>query len=442
MSEQHQPRRVNTSGAHKAPPAQQGRTVYHGGAQRSGAGRTLHTSNAAGNAAGHAAGHTAGSAGRASSASSARGRVRGYDAPPPPRKKRKKRRIWLPLVASLLVIVLALGGLYVWVVRSISPEGGTPTISELIKTPSEYKGDVINILVCGIDYEEGRAYGGDEQSNDGMTDMIMYVSFDVANKKISMMQIPRNVVVGDLAPNTNGQINSVALAGGGVAALAQAVNDQLKLPVDHWITIDMQSLKEIVDVFGGVWVNVPHDISYGGSTILEGYRKLDGAAAEFFVRNRKGDGYANSDLDRLMMQRYFYQGLLREFREMTVWDAAKMVPVACSYVKTSLDTGTIVSLAISLLRVDSANIMLCRMPVYQAAEYYRDNSVLVADRDGTAALLNEYFRSYGSPVEPEALNLFDWPVSGSPFDASIQFMGQLDTEGQDAQAAAGIDTLD
>ena len=361
-----------------------------------------------------------------------------YEAPArKPVKRKKKHSVWKPLIASLLVICLALGGLYWWVVRSISPDGGTPSIPELIRTPSEFKGDVVNVLVCGIDYEEGRAYGNDEQSNDGMTDMIMYVSFDVANKKISMMQIPRNVVVGTLAPNTNGQINSVALAGGGIAALAQAVNDQLKLPVDEWVSIDMQSLKQVVDVFGGVWVTVPHDISYGGSTILEGYRKLDGAAAEFFVRNRKGEGYANSDLDRLMMQRYFYQGLLREFREMTIWDAAKMVPVATSYVKTSMDTSTIVSLAVSLLKVDSANIMLCRMPVYQAAEYYNNNSVVVADPVGTADLLNQYFRTYGSPVAAEGLNLFPWPTTGAPFDANIQFMGQLDTEGQQAQQEIG-----
>ena len=359
------------------------------------------------------------------------------------RPRKKKRSVWKPLVACLLVVALGLGGLYWWVVHSISPEGGTPSIPELIRTPSEYSGNVVNVLVCGVDYEEGRGYGGnDAQSNDGMTDMIMYVSFDVANKKISMMQIPRNVVVGDRAPNTNGQINSVALAGGGVAALAQAVNDQLGLPVDEWVTIDMDSLRSVVNVFGGVWVTVPHDISYNGSTIYEGYRKLDGDAAAFFVRNRKGEGYANSDLDRLLMQRYFYQGLLREFREMTIWDAAKMVPVACSYVKTSMDTGTIVSLAVSLLKVDSADIMLCRMPVYQAAEYYNGNSVLVGDAVGTAELLNQYFRTYGSPVPAEELNLFPWPTSGAPFDASIQFMGQLDTEGVEAQNQAGIEELD
>ena len=42
----------------------------------------------------------------------------------------------------------------------------------------EYKGDVVNILVCGIDFEEGRSYS-DASSNDGMTDMILYCQFDI-----------------------------------------------------------------------------------------------------------------------------------------------------------------------------------------------------------------------------------------------------------------------
>ena len=35
----------------------------------------------------------------------------------------------------------------------IRPDDSTPTIEEEVKTAEEYKGDVVNILVCGIDYE-------------------------------------------------------------------------------------------------------------------------------------------------------------------------------------------------------------------------------------------------------------------------------------------------
>ena len=58
---------------------------------------------------------------------------------------------------------------------SLRPDDSTPTIQEEVKTAEEYKGDVVNILVCGIDYEEGRNYS-DASSNDGMTDMILYLS--------------------------------------------------------------------------------------------------------------------------------------------------------------------------------------------------------------------------------------------------------------------------
>ena len=64
---------------------------------------------------------------------------------------------------------------------SIRPDDSTPTIEEEVKTAEEYKGDVVNILVCGIDYEEGRNYSNDPTSNDGMTDMILYVQFDIKN---------------------------------------------------------------------------------------------------------------------------------------------------------------------------------------------------------------------------------------------------------------------
>lgn len=54
---------------------------------------------------------------------------------------------------------------------------------------------MVNILVCGIDYEEGRNYSNDPTSNDGMTDMILYVQFDIKNGALRMLQIPRNSLV-------------------------------------------------------------------------------------------------------------------------------------------------------------------------------------------------------------------------------------------------------
>ena len=161
--------------------------------------------------------------------------------PPRRRKKKKKTPIWLPL-AVVLAVIAVVSGVVVYAVSlvnrvedSLRPDDSTPTIQEEIKTAEGYKGDVVNILVCGIDYEEGRAYG-DAESNDGMTDMILYVQFDIKGNALRMLQIPRNSLVttankkvtlsnGKTYAASNYQINSVALSNGGsIAAMSSTTS--------------------------------------------------------------------------------------------------------------------------------------------------------------------------------------------------------------------------
>lgn len=432
MNNSNQHRKLNTSSA------------SHGA---SGASRTGGASSSAGRKINRSGASSASSSGAArnvyhapSSAASSSGRTASRPAAASaahasaPRRRKKKRSVLKTVLISLgcFVGVLAIGlfGLYQWVVHSISPEGGNPTINEIINTPTEYKGDVVNVLVCGIDYEEGRAYSGDG-SNDGMTDMIMYVNFDVANHKINMLQIPRDTYPGEEYKHGNtGKINAVALYNDGIGSLMELIHEQYKLPVDYYVTIDMQSLKEIVDLFGGIEVYIPKDISYKGSTLEQGYRNLNGEAAEFFVRNRN---YAQADIARLDMQRYFYQGLFARIRTATVWDLAKLAPVALKYVETNIPMDELISMGVSFLQVDSANIMMCKLPTYSAAQRYNDQSHLICDVAKTTDLLNEYFRTYGGPVYE--LDVPTLATVGESTDPNVQYMGQLDTEAEASQAA-------
>ena len=139
--------------------------------------------------------------------------------------------MWLPL-AVVMAVIAVVSGVVVYGVSlvnrvedSIRPDDSAPSIVEEIQTAEEYKGDVVNILVCGIDYEEGRSYG-DSESNDGMTDMILYCQFDIKGGALRMLQIPRNTLVatknkkvtltnGKTYAASNYQINSVALSNGG-----------------------------------------------------------------------------------------------------------------------------------------------------------------------------------------------------------------------------------
>ena len=379
--------------------------------------------------------------------------------PPRRRKKKKKTPIWLPL-AVVLAVIAVVSGVVVYAVSlvnrvedSLRPDDSTPTIQEEIKTAEGYKGDVVNILVCGIDYEEGRAYG-DAESNDGMTDMILYVQFDIKGNALRMLQIPRNSLVttankkvtlsnGKTYAASNYQINSVALSNGGsIAALADVIYDQYRLPIDYYVSVDMQALVEMVDNFGGIEVYIPHDMSYGGSKLLKGYRNLDGASAEFFVRCRHGEGYANSDIDRLNMQRYFYAGLFKRARAMGITDILNQLPLVLEkhYIKTDMDITTIAKLLVSFLKVDSANIILAQTPVFMGVpnmgktDSFAGYSCVVPDASSIAKLLNQYFCTYTGPIDVSEMNLVtdDWPHGTASTDANVQYMGRSDKESDDA----------
>ena len=411
----------------------------------------------------------AGHGGNGGNGTPPRGGAHAAPSEPPRRrskaKKKKKTPMWLPLAVTLAVVAV-ISGVVIYaasmvnkVEENIKPEENAASLVEEIQTLEEYKGDVVNILVCGIDYEEGRAYSSDG-TNDGMTDMILYCQFDIKGGALRMLQIPRNSLVatkgrkvnlsnGKTYAVSNYQINSVALSNdGNIAALAEVIYDQYKLPIDYYVTIDMQALVEMVDNFGGIEVYIPHDMSFAGSALKQGYRNLDGASAEFFVRCRHGKGYSNSDIDRLNMQRYFYAGLFKRVRSMGVTDVINQLPLIFNnYIHTDMDLTTIAKMLVSFTRIDSANIMLAQTPVFMGVpnvgktDSFDGYSCVVPDAGSIAELLNTYFRNYTGPVSAEELNLVtnDWPHGTASTSANVQFVGQLDKESDDAILSGDTD---
>ena len=83
------------------------------------------------------------------------------------------------------------------------------------------------------------------------------------------------------------------------------------------------------------------------------------------MRCRHGDGYANSDIDRLNMQRYFYAGLFKRARAMGITDILNQLPLIFKdYIHTDMDITTIAKLLASFLKIDSSNIILAQTPVF------------------------------------------------------------------------------
>lgn len=434
------------------------------------AARAARAASAAEQPVAQAASRSAGTSGRAgASASSASGRRSGASSGgQPPKgpgkgrkggagdggsgkkggKKKKKGTWWKVLLATLLVLVLIFGGTLAIIMNALRPEtGGNITFNQLLNTPKEYAGKEINILLVGVDRSTENGQGEDSQSNDGMTDMIMWMHFNNETGELKMLQIPRNIfVTTDAGYSGNYQINGIAKTNGSngynnLNALCEEVSKEFQIPIDGYVSIRMEKLVELVDILGGVYCYVPQDLSFDGSYLEQGYRNLDGAAAEFLLRNRHS--YANSDLGRLNTQRYFYAAMFAKLRSMTAWDIAKNLPFYLSMVETSLSISDLVSVAVSLMSVSSDKIMLAQVPVYMGGITYNGNDVVVVARQETADLLNTYYRENTGPVDAGELQVVDnvLDISGrSPSDPNVQFMAALNEEVTDAIEESGEDT--
>ena len=281
MNRQRGPRDIDISrarpaGRRTAQPRQAGGAAVRGGAQRAPVhGRSSGTSVARGAAASRqgaarrpAQGGRNGAAGHSSApgyGTSARRR----------RKKNTGKTAAKVLLCIVLVLGLAFGGIY-WYVGSIfntgemgslaPPESGADAL-----VPDELSG-TMNILVLGIDYSTEDAVKRDPI---GQTDMILYVRVNGSDHTMTMLQIPRDTLVGEIggsAGKINGIFANSADKENRVNTLAQYITKVFGLPIDDYVTIDMDSLREIVDVFGGIEVYVPVTMEYDCSRLEQGWR--------------------------------------------------------------------------------------------------------------------------------------------------------------------------
>ena len=374
-------------------------------------------------------------------------------------KKKKKIRWWQILLITLLVIALIFGGAFALIMGAIAPAGGNIKLNQLINTPKEFQGKEFNILVTGVDRSStgdlSAGAANDSNVNDGMTDMVLYVHFNNETGEMKMLQIPRDTMVTtDASVSGNFRINGVAKTQGSdgnnnMAALCELIADQYKLPIDGFITIRLEMLTELVDLFGGVEINVPMDVDYaalglGDSVIHAGYQTLNGASMEFLLRARKI--YPDGDIGRLNMQRQFYAALFRKLKSIgNIWDVAKLTPAVLNYMETSLSASQLVSFAVSMLKIDSSKIMICQMPIKMAGKY-NGQAVVYPARQEDADILNQYFRENTGFVDASELQLCDdasvlgFDLSGyTATDANVQYMGQLNQEAADAQQNQNLD---
>jgi LCP family protein required for cell wall assembly len=176
---------------------------------------------------------------------------------------------------------------------------------------------------------EGREYvlllGFDgPMSPPGRTDAILILALDFDKKAIAVVSVPRDLWV-DIPGFDPGRINKIYRIGEnlrgrgfGHRLLKEVIAREIGVRVSHTVAVDMRGFAEVVDLLGGVQVDVDCPIrdnfvspdsptGYEALSLDAGRQELDGRTALLYSRSRHG----RSDLDRARRQQAVLAGMWR-----------------------------------------------------------------------------------------------------------------------------------
>lgn len=165
-------------------------------------------------------------------------------------------------------------------------------------------GDPFTVALFGVDSDAKRtANGGGQRS-----DTIMVLSINPQKKTTEIVSIPRDTQAEIVGKGTTEKINH-AYAYGGPDMAVKSVEKLLNVPIDHYATIDMDGMQDMIDTVGGIDVTSNDTFSYDGQQFNEGEKThMDGQQAMAFIRSRKEEG-AGGDFGRQERQQIVIEGL-------------------------------------------------------------------------------------------------------------------------------------
>jgi LCP family protein required for cell wall assembly len=185
-----------------------------------------------------------------------------------------------------------------------------------------------NIVVMGCDIRKDDV---------GRSDTLFVVMLDKSKKNAALLSVPRDTRV-KIKGHGWDKINS-AFAYGGYQLTQETVQDFLGIKLHNYVVVDFQGFKDLVDVIGGVDINVEKRMYYYDPyanfeiDLRPGKQHMDGKTAMQYVRYRDEEG----DIGRIRRQQKFIMALYQQIASKNI--IAKMPGVSkqiMSMIKTDL----------------------------------------------------------------------------------------------------------
>jgi LCP family protein required for cell wall assembly len=330
--------------------------------------------------------------------------------PKPPKQKKKRRRktligkIITRILLSLLSVFLILFGIYSCTSISIIRKMNYVKTGERIRTSGALSEKYVrSVLVIGTD---GRT--ADEH---GLSDSMILISLNRKTDKIYMTSFMRDCYV-DIPGYGNAKLNA-AYSYGGPELLMDTIEQNFRVKIDDYISINFNTFATIIDAAGGLDIQVSDAEAEAINTILisevnelmgddreadllqsGGKLHLNGKQALSYSRIRS---VGNNDFERTNRQRKIITALIKKARKSGLGFVKKVSKNALPSVTTNMTTGRLYLLSLRLpflLKYDTTQLQIPAEGTYTGQDIYSDDgtsyqSVLTVDFDANHDIIKD-----------------------------------------------------
>lgn len=317
-------------------------------------------------------------------------------------KKRSKKNLWIKILTGICITLVVIAGIAVATMyktinqmENVDIDKNDLNINKEEINSYENSKDIKNIALFGIDAVEGEA---------GRSDSIMIATIDTIHKKVKLTSIMRDSYV-DIPDYGMDKINH-AYAYGGAQLSMKTINNNFGLNVENFAAVNFSSLPAIIDILGGVELEITEEELQYINEYIDGINSLEGTNAPHItsvgvqtvdgvqalaysrIRYTSGGDYVRTERHRNVLNGLFTK-LLNLPKTSYLGVLNKLLP----HIQTNMTTSEIFALGTDSLGV-MGNVKLEqeRFPLdgYSEGVYIDDIYYLSFDRETTKKFFMDY----------------------------------------------------
>lgn len=304
-------------------------------------------------------------------------------------------------IGALVIVAVGVFGGAMYAVRdeegSAAGNAARLIVSEVVRPELVFRGrSRVNILLIGEDISLNNKRQQLKEFSRSDTNIV--IGLDRLAATAHVLSLPRDTKV--TVPGQGVHKLNAAHRYGGPFLLQETVRENFGLQIDHYIKTNFRGFVELVDLVGGIDVDVEREMDYDDSWqdfhvhLKPGLQHLTGEQAHGYVRWRKnnrpprGDGSTDpkGDMGRTERQQKVIKILARKALSPQYLPRLRgMIRVARQYVETDLTDRQLLSLLLFLNRIDPEQLDTATLPATYTGFYVE------TDRPKAAELLARMF---------------------------------------------------